>query len=409
MLHFMHSILKQPLDGRPPLQPGYFHSLDVARGLAALAVVLWHWQHFFFDGALPGTAFVRDAQPFYGVLALFYEKGWLAVDFFFALSGFVFCCLYARPIHQRRVDARTFFLLRLSRLYPLHLATLLLVAGLQWQQIRSQGGYFVYQLNDAYHFVLNLFFASAWGLEKGFSFNAPVWSVSIEALLYGLFFCMARIFHLRARHALVLAVTGWVVQGYFELLGRGLFAFHMGALVYFAYQALLALGLVRQYARPVLLICLAAWLLTLLEFRQGGLQLLLDRYCDGDCFGTGGGRLKIFWATGVLLPCTILALALSETLSKGRWRSLSWLGDISYASYLLHFPLQLVFFMFCGSALPDRAIFYSPVLWCGYFALLIFLSLGAQRYFERPLQRWIRQLSLKDLNRQLPNETYETK
>lgn len=375
----------------PPCnQPGYFHSLDAARGLAALAVVLWHWQHFFFEGALPGPAFVREAQPFYGALALFYEKGWLAVDFFFALSGFVFYCLYARPIYQRRVGSRTFFLLRLSRLYPLHLATLLLVAALQWQHLKNQGGYFVYSLNDTYHFVLNLFFASAWGLEQGFSFNAPIWSVSIEILLYGLFFCMARLCHLRARHALVLAAMGLIVQGHFELLGRGLFAFHMGALVYFVYQVLLVQGRVRQYARPVLLACLAAWVLTLLEFQRGSVNALLSQHCSS-CAGSGLERLKVFWVTGLLLPCTILALALSETLTKGRWTTLSWLGEISYASYLLHFPLQLVFFMFWSNALPYRAVFYSPVLWCGYFALLIAISLVAHRYFERPVQRWVRQ------------------
>ena len=67
----------------------HLHSLDFARGVAALAVVLWHWQHFFFNGSVPGV-FQREAQPFYSVLFLFYEKGWFAVDFFFALSGFVF-------------------------------------------------------------------------------------------------------------------------------------------------------------------------------------------------------------------------------------------------------------------------------------------------------------------------------
>lgn len=375
-------------------QPEYFHSLDAARGLAALAVVLWHWQHFFFEGALPGSGFIREAQPLYSALSLFYEKGWFAVDFFFALSGFVFFCLYVRPIQLRRVNARAFFLLRLSRLYPLHLATLLLVAGLQWQYQKNQGSYFVYLLNDTYHFTLNLFFASAWGLEKGFSFNAPIWSVSIEVLLYGLFFCMARLFRLRARHALILAAAGMILQGYSGFIGRGLLAFHMGALMYFIYQALLNQGRVSRYARPVLLACLVAWLLTLLEFRLGSLQPLLNQHCPNNCAGVGLERVKIFWVTGLLLPLTILALALGETLGQPRWKALAWLGEISYASYLLHFPVQLVFVLLWGNALPDRAIFYSPFLLCTYFALLIGLSLIAHRGFERPMQAWIRRHSL---------------
>ena len=32
--------------------PKRFHSLDVVRGIAALSVVLWHWQHFFYDGTI---------------------------------------------------------------------------------------------------------------------------------------------------------------------------------------------------------------------------------------------------------------------------------------------------------------------------------------------------------------------
>jgi peptidoglycan/LPS O-acetylase OafA/YrhL len=385
-----------PLQSLACQQPDYLHSLDTARGLAALAVVLWHWQHFFFNGSVPGD-FNRHEQPFYSVLSLFYEKGWFAVDFFFALSGFVFFWLYAGPIEQRRVNLRDFFFLRLSRLYPLHLLTLLLVAGLQWLSLRNHGGYFVYQLNDAYHFVLHLFFASAWGLEKGFSFNAPIWSVSVEVLLYAVFFLTARLLTIRSPHALLLAISGLFVYGYSELIGRGLFAFYMGALVYFAYQKLLLTGLIRKCAKPLLLVYFVAWLLTILEFRLGILQAELAELCTASCTTAGLARAKALWVTGFLLPSTILVLAVSETLGLSGWKRTAWLGEISYASYLLHFPLQLVFFMLFTEVQPGREIFYSPVLWLGYFALLIAISLLAHRHFERPTQRWIRRISLDEV------------
>jgi peptidoglycan/LPS O-acetylase OafA/YrhL len=369
----------------------HLHSLDFARGIAALAVVLWHWQHFFFNGPVPG-AFQREEQPFYSVLFLFYEKGWFAVDFFFALSGFIFFWLYAEKIRKRCVTTRRFFFLRLSRLYPLHLATLLLVACLQWLYMRSHGAYFVYPLNDAYHFILNLFFASAWGLEKGFSFNAPIWSVSVEVLLYAVFFCITRLLPTRAIYALLLAISGLYLQNYSALIGRGLFSFYMGALVYFAYQKLLAGGFIYRCAKPLLLICLSTWLLTLLEFELGSLQAVLGKF--GTVSGAGLDRLKALWVTGLLLPITILTLAVRETASKGGWERTAWLGEISYASYLLHFPLQLIFFSLFAELLPDRAIFYSPVLLLGYFLILISSSLLAHRYFERPLQKLIRRYSL---------------
>lgn len=53
------------------------------------------------------------------------------MDLFFCLSGFVFFYLYARVIRDGRMNGDTFALLRFSRLYPLHVATSVLVAALQ--------------------------------------------------------------------------------------------------------------------------------------------------------------------------------------------------------------------------------------------------------------------------------------
>jgi peptidoglycan/LPS O-acetylase OafA/YrhL len=165
-------------------------------------------------------------------------------------------------------------------------------------------------------------------------------------------------------------------------------------LVYFAYQKLLTGGLICRFAKPLLLICLSTWLLTLLEFELGSLQAVLGKLCTEDCTGAGLERLKALWVTGLLLPITILTLAVSETAGKGGWAKTAWLGEISYASYLLHFPLQLIFFSLFAELQPDRAIFYSPILWGGYFVMLISSSLLTHRYFERPLQQWIRRYSL---------------
>src|SRR5882672_6997435 len=99
--------------------PGHLHSLDALRGIAALAVVAFHYSNFFTVGnALPASFNVSD-QPFYGMVPLIYKSGWLAVDLFFTLSGFVFFWLYSARVSDRSVSAGKFFLLRFSRLYPL--------------------------------------------------------------------------------------------------------------------------------------------------------------------------------------------------------------------------------------------------------------------------------------------------
>jgi len=160
-----------------PLRSRRFYSLDVLRGVAALAIVFWHWQHFHW---VHGVPLVR---PMERIFFLFYGGGWLAVYLFFTLSGFVFFWLYAKDVANRRVSARDFFVLRFSRLYPLYLATLLAAALGHFAFRRLSGTDFVYRFNDGYHFLLNLGMASSWGLEKGNSFNGPARTISVEAAL----------------------------------------------------------------------------------------------------------------------------------------------------------------------------------------------------------------------------------
>ena len=374
------------VESYPSGRPSYLSSLDIARGLAALAVVLWHWQHFFFKGPLPGP-FEHQELPLYNVLFLFYERGWMAVDFFFVLSGFIFFRLYSRAISAGDIGPWEFFVLRFSRLYPLHLLTLFLVAGLQWLMLQWQGRPFVYQLNDGYHFLLNLFFASAWGLQEGFSFNAPVWSVSIEVLLYGLFFVAMRLLKVRLWSVLLLAAAGFLLQGHSELIGRGLFAFYVGGVVFFAFRYLSFLERAARWAWGLTGLCLIAWGLTVVEFKTG----VFARQLGGLWPGVGTVNWVALWVVGVLLPLSLLCIAMLEQGREGRELPGKWLGEISYSSYLLHFPLQLTFFAVAVACGFDSHVFYSPYVWLTYFCLLIGFSVVVHRTFELPVQRLIRQ------------------
>jgi peptidoglycan/LPS O-acetylase OafA/YrhL len=74
--------------------PAYFHSLDALRGVAALSVVIWHWQHFYPSG--PG--FDPTRQPLYWLFEPLYRDGRKAVTLFFGLSGFVFFWRYGEEV-----------------------------------------------------------------------------------------------------------------------------------------------------------------------------------------------------------------------------------------------------------------------------------------------------------------------
>lgn len=65
--------------------------------------------------------------------------------------------------------------------------TLLIVAILQFAIRVSLGNDEICTNQDSYHFLLNLFIIPAIGFEKGCSYNAPTWSVSVELISYLVF------------------------------------------------------------------------------------------------------------------------------------------------------------------------------------------------------------------------------
>lgn len=372
-------------------KPERLYSLDCLRGLAALSVVFWHWQHFFFVGASPQNLDVA-ALPAFGIAQPLYTQGYLAVQLFFTLSGFIFYWLYAAPIAQGMIDFRRFAVLRLSRLYPLHLLTLAVVAiGQIWHR-HELGGDFVYPYNDAYHFSLNALMASSWGLEKGYSFNAPTWSVSVEILLYGLFFVVCRVGFARLATAAILSGFGIVVaQKIYPPFSNGVICFFLGGIVAIVCSNVFSSPHRRFYTHCLILLSAALWLLALSAVYS---------WIDLSWMSTRLGQpifsaIATWFPVLLLFPFTVLALACTEILYGPMGRRLAWLGDISYSSYLWHFPLQL--FAATAASLMGYApsIFYRPPLMSLFFLALIVVGLCSHRFFEMPAQRYLRANLLK--------------
>ena len=165
----------------PVQQNNKLLGLEIVRFISALSVLVWHYQHFFYIANKP-TDFFRELQPFYSLLSIFYDYGFYGVQVFWCISGFIFFWKYRDSIASKSITYKNFFILRFSRLYPLHLATLLLVLALQTMYFHQRDYFFVYQNNDIPHFIYQLFLASSWGFEKGYSFNGPIWSISVRKL-----------------------------------------------------------------------------------------------------------------------------------------------------------------------------------------------------------------------------------
>ena len=363
--------------------PKRFFALNVSRGIATLAVVMWHWQHFGSISNSLSKNFNRAGEPLYAIFKIFYEKGFTAVEYFFILSGFTFFWLYRTPIENKHLSFGEFWLKRFSRLWPLHFLTLLIVALLQHVYILHNGNSFVYPFNDIYHFILNLGFASKWGLERGWSFNAPVWVVSIEILLYFVFFAVAYfrqggVFFCLGTSILSFAVALFAHHVFFT----GLALFFLGGAVF--HLTFLISAKLHKAKLFVYFVAALSWVLIILDFYVFKFSdFIFEIGITGKVFLTGF-RYYIFY------PFTVCGLALIEIDKNHFLKELSWIGDITYSSYLLHFPLQLVFGLFVSYGMLNHEFYLNLVYFVIYFLILIPLSYITFIGFERPIQNIIR-------------------
>ncbi len=174
-----------------PRQPE-IRALSGARALPPLILVLFHYSEA--HGYRGAAWFDRLAG-----------KGYLWVEFFFILSGFVLTYVYGarwRALWQRGNYLR-FQETRLARLYPLHLAMLLLMLFMvvTLRAIAARYGYLsIY--DEPWHpivtwptFIANLFLVQAWNLFPYLSWNGAAWFVSVEfllCLLFPLYLAIAR-------------------------------------------------------------------------------------------------------------------------------------------------------------------------------------------------------------------------
>lgn len=188
-----------------PSRPGEIRALAGARAIPPLILVLYHYcegHHY------------RNFKPF----DLLVGHGYLWVEFFFALSGFILTYVYgARALEFLRGRAhRDFLIARLSRLYPLHLAMLLYILAMMLLLngiAHATGTPSIYE--EHYHpvvtwqtFIGNLFLVQAWNIFPSLSWNGAAWFVSVE-----FFLCL--IFPVY----LIVARGGWL--GAFGLIAAG--------------------------------------------------------------------------------------------------------------------------------------------------------------------------------------------
>jgi peptidoglycan/LPS O-acetylase OafA/YrhL len=345
----------------------YFYWVDILRFLAALSILVWHYQHFYttspgiFPMALHGTI-----QPFYDYLSIFYRYGHTSVYLFWVISGFVFASIYLR---KSVVSAREFFVNRFARLYPLHFLTLLAVAALQILSKSMTGDYLIYPKNDGYHFLLNLGFISHWGFQQGYSFNAPIWSVSTEIFIYIVFFftipwivkggMKALLFFLGCFGCLVV----FQAPGDFWVCGV---YFYAGCIVFHLWNNF---NTYRWKIIPAGIAGLSA-----------GLLLIISHFKFAGLLGQVVSFSSIVWLAA--------SMDLLDVLKIGR--RFKWLGDMTYGTYLWHIPIQIFLLLLLKYFSIGREIVSSRGFFLLFFSLVIAVAYISFHGFELPMRTRIR-------------------
>ena len=185
-----------------PRLPTIF-ALTGLRAFAAAWVVLYHFR----DDVKRLFPRSEPAWPFL-------DSGYVGVDIFFILSGFIIAYTYLNQFQTVRPKSYGRFLwLRLARLYPVHLFTLaiftLIVIPGHVQDARLAEIGDVLRLDD---FWRQLLLAHAWGSTGNHAFNYPAWSISVEWLAYLVFPIAALILgRFRSRAAILGGLVAAVV------------------------------------------------------------------------------------------------------------------------------------------------------------------------------------------------------
>ncbi|WP_197277327.1 acyltransferase family protein [Sphingomonas profundi] len=318
---------------------GRIVELDALRGLAALAVVLFHLTTRF--DRLYGHA----SPPLIAV-----PWGHYGVQFFFGLSGFVIFMTLERTRH-----AADFVVSRVSRLYPAYWAAVLLttaaVAIGPLPDLRHDAGTVLVNLTMVQGFL---------GLPY---VDGVYWTLAIELAFYA---CMLGLFVARLLDRIEWVLIGW--------LGLKWLWWWLPDLSYAAGMLLV------QDNIPFFAIGICAYRLHVGE--AGIARVLPVLACALATIGWIEGAESLLVAT--LVAATFLGCATGR-LAWLRWRPLAWLGGISYPLYLLHESIGFVLLAAMKSAAvpTDAAIL---------IALLAALALGwaVSVAVERPALRLIR-------------------
>lgn len=362
--------------------PPRFEELESVRGIAALLVVIHHipqWNTLLYN--IP-----------------YFRNGYLMVELFFVLSGFVIYTAYFNKITNNK-DFVRFQFLRFGRLYPLHILFLLVFLGLEFLKLFASKYYNInspnstpFVINNFPAFISHLFLVQAIGvLDHVGSFNAPSWSISAEFYTYLLFgFIILKYYRLRVLLFTLLAI-GFYLLSQSPVFSR--FSYFFICISGFSLGCIVA-SCVSLYDKVKLPSTTPFIPIVLLLF-------LLANYPISTYYPL------IFILSAIL----IFSLAKSKEGVVSRFlknRLLKWLGLISYSIYMSHFLIIWIVNQFIrvilnkkevlinGDSFPQLDFSESIIAYLITIVITLLVSYLIYRIIEKPFREKSRIFILKN-------------
>ncbi len=357
-------------------QPHYI-ILDGLRGVAAIAVLCYH----LFEGIAFSAK--NPIQDMY--------HGFLAVDFFFMLSGFVMG--YAYDCQWDRMTVRDYVRHRLIRLHPMVVIGVLWGAAMffmqgceRWDGTQTPAAMVLLSMLMALFLLPVTSFLDVRGNTEAFPLNGVHWSLFFEyvgSLLYALLL----------RKLSTRTLGGCVLMAFFALTAHGWFYADgsvatgwsseplnfLGGMLRMSYAYSLGLFLSRLFAKRaphgfhsvlVFPLCAVALLCVLAVPYMGVYGFAYQLLC-----------LSVFF------PILIWVAARGVVSGRAAWIS-DWLGRLSYPLYAIHFPLIYLYIAWLNAGVYP----FGSQPWCtpaAIFVLSLTLAFVALKWYDEPLRRWL--------------------
>ena len=370
-------------------QKPHFALLDGLRGVAALAVLWYHVNE--------GFAFAQATNGAGDGIIRTFNHGYLAGDFFFLLSGFVIAYAYDDR-WERGLTIGSFFKRRLIRLHPMLIAgaiigalTFLIQGGVTWSGEAVSTGQLLLCL------ALTFLFIPAYpgagyevrGNGEMFPLNGPYWSLFFEYIGNILYAILLRRLSTKVLATLVslfgicfvwFATTnvstygsigvGWTLDAVNFLGGslRMLFPFTLGMLLSRTFKP--------RPIRGAFWLC-TAMLLAL--FAVPYIEAMQPLCMNG-----------VFEMTCIMLifPAIVILAASSTSVSASTERTATFLGNLSYPLYTVHYPLMYLFY---ARLIEGEMYNFTSAPWqsIGVMVASIFVAFVLMKWYDAPVRKWL--------------------